>query len=314
MRSAVLLIIFNRPETTQVVFEAIRKARPARLYIAADGPRSNFDGEIDLCEKTRSIIGQIDWDCEVKTLFRDSNLGCRDAVSGAIDWFFKNEEEGIILEDDVVPDINFFGFCDLMLERYRYEDKIMMISGFNPLGAGLTSSSYFYSQYASIWGWASWRSRWIKYDVNIAQWSEKKYRLAMKDILPLHVLEYFVDAYEKIKKRQMNTWDYQWSLTIQMNKLLVIRPCANLIMNIGSIGTHSSRADKNHHIPFGYLNLNQIKSPSIQQSDKKKDLTFYRYAFSDQKYSLLMRYFLRKIALLKIVRIIKGKLFLANKG
>lgn len=302
MKSAVLFILFNRPLTTQVVFNEIRRARPPRLYIAADGPRLSVEGDIELCEKTRAIIGQVDWDCEVKTLLRKTNLGCRDAVSGAIDWFFDNENEGIILEDDVVPSTCFFDFCDLMLDRYRYDEKIMMISGFNPLGAGLSSSSYFYSQYAAIWGWASWRSRWKKYDVNISGWTVGGYESEMSGRLPLHVLEYFIDAYEKVKDKKMNTWDYQWSLVMQLNSLLVVKPSANLITNIGSIGTHSSAADSNHHISFGAINLNHLIAPPIKQVDIQEDLNFYHYAFAEQKWRLLIRYVLRKIFLLGIIR------------
>jgi hypothetical protein len=302
MKSAVLFIVFNRPTTTQVVFDVIREARPPKLYIAADGPSSSISGEIYLCEETRSIVNQVDWECEVKTLFRKSNLGCRVAVSGAIDWFFKNEEEGIILEDDVVPTASFFSFCDLMLDRYRHDEEIMMISGFNPLGAGLTSSSYFYSQYAAIWGWASWKSRWKKYDVNIANWTAEGYQLEMSGRLPLHVLEYFIDAYEKVKNGEMNTWDYQWSLVMQLNGLLVVKPCANLITNIGSIGTHSNQADSNHHISFGTLNLDQLTAPPIKQADIQEDLNFYRHAFAEKKWLLLIRYALRRLSLLEVIR------------
>lgn len=307
MKSAVLFIVFNRPELTQITFEAIRRAKPPRLYIAADGPRSNIEEDQENCEKVRSIVSQVDWNCETKNLLRVSNLGCRDAVSGAINWFFDNEDEGVILEDDVVPSPSFFGFCDLMLERYRCDEWVMMISGFNPLGAELASSEYFYSQYASIWGWASWRSRWKKYDVSISEWTAKKYELDMRGRLPLYVLEYFIDAYEKVKNQRINTWDYQWSLVMQLNKLVVIKPRANLITNIGSIGAHSSCEDLNHNISFGVLNLGQVKAPSIGQVDKQQDLDFYNYAFAEQKWHLLMRHFLRKTSLLGIIRRVFSK-------
>src|SRR6187402_998951 len=118
-KSAVLFIIFNRPDNTAHVFEQIRAARPPRLYIAADGPRQSRSNENSLCQQTRQIALQADWDCEVKTLFRDENAGCKEAVSAAITWFFDNEEEGIILEDDCLPANSFFKFCDELLEKYR---------------------------------------------------------------------------------------------------------------------------------------------------------------------------------------------------
>ena len=127
----VLFLIFNRPDTTQQVFDEIRKARPEQLYVAADGPRKDQSADYELCKKTRDIIQQVDWDCKVFTCFRDENLGCKRSVSSAIDWFFSHVEEGIILEDDCVPDQSFFPFCQELLEKYRDDTRIMMISGNN---------------------------------------------------------------------------------------------------------------------------------------------------------------------------------------
>ena len=120
----VLFLVFNRPDVTMRVFEAIRHARPRRLYVAADGPRAGISSETGKCEQTRQIATQVDWDCEVKTLFRSENLGCRVAVSSAIDWFFENEPEGIILEDDCLPHPTFFHFCQELLERYQHDQRI----------------------------------------------------------------------------------------------------------------------------------------------------------------------------------------------
>ena len=137
MNSAVLFVIFNRPETTARVFEAIRSARPPRLYVAADGPRTSRSGEADRCRLVREIASRVDWPCELHTLFREANLGCKLGVSGAIDWFFQSETEGIILEDDVVPLASFFGLCDELLETYRDDPKVFAVSGCN-----LVSSVY----------------------------------------------------------------------------------------------------------------------------------------------------------------------------
>ncbi|BEI36577.1 glycosyltransferase family 2 protein [Polynucleobacter sp. HIN7] len=302
MKSAVLFLVFNRPDTTQIVFDTISRARPSRLYIAADGPRLNYPNDNKLCEKTRAIVDQINWDCDVKTLLRKTNLGCQVAVSSAINWFFENEDEGIILEDDVVPSPEFFEFCDTMLERYRHQMQVGMISGFNPLGAEKKSSHYFYSNYASIWGWATWRSRWKLYDVNLSNWTIKGYKKFMCGKLPAHVLEYFIDAYEKVHRKQINTWDYQWSYAMQSNKLLVIRPEANLISNIGIIGTHSNTQDMNHNIPYGFVDINSLSGPSNLLSNPKYDLDFYHYAFSKEKYQLFLRSFARKLLLLDLIR------------
>ena len=157
MTPAVLFIIFNRPETTQRVFDAIRLAKPTRLYIAADGPRENKTGEKELCEQARKIAQNVDWDCEVKTLFQKENLGCGKAVSHAISWFFENEDMGIILEDDCLPHQSFFKYCEELLEKYKNNDRIGIISGNNfQKKRKIGSFSYYFSDIVNIWGWATW--------------------------------------------------------------------------------------------------------------------------------------------------------------
>lgn len=171
----VLLLIFNRPDTTQRVFHEIRGASPLQLFISADGPRENKPGEFEKCQITRDIVRQVDWDCEVYTNFRDKNLGCKIAVSSAIDWFFENVEEGIILEDDCLPSFSFFRFCEELLEKYRDDERIMQIGGTNLLSEWQRSDdSYYFSKYGAIWGWATWRRAWQYYDVNMKLWPEVK--------------------------------------------------------------------------------------------------------------------------------------------
>ena len=161
----ILFLIFNRPQLTARVFAAIREAQPSQLYVAADGPRSNRPGEADLCEQARRVINGVDWPCEVKTLYRQENLGCRQAVSSAITWFFDNVEAGVVLEDDCLPIESFFRFCSELLIRYRDDTRIGMISG-NNHGFRIydDSLSYSFSKHGAIWGWASWRRAWRLYD------------------------------------------------------------------------------------------------------------------------------------------------------
>lgn len=160
--SAILLLIFNRLDTTQLVFEAIQKVKPPRLYIASDGARIDKLSEDSLVGDVRNyVINNIDWDCEVKTLFREENLGCKLAVSGAISWFFQNEGHGIILEDDCLPDHSFFRFCEEMLLKYSDDERIGMISGDNfQFGGSQVEDSYYFSRYPHIWGWATWKRAW----------------------------------------------------------------------------------------------------------------------------------------------------------
>lgn len=302
METALLFLIFNRPDTTKVVFEKIKAAQPRRLYIAADGPRPSHSLDEILCTQTRSIVTQIDWPCEVKHLYQDKNLGCKSAVSIALDWFFENEEEGIVLEDDIVPAKEFFGFCELMLKKYREDFQVMMVSGFNPLGAKVASSEYFFSENPSIWGWATWRNRWKLYDKDMVLWSEKSYHRKYKNTLPIFVLEQYIESYEKTKKGSINTWDYQWTHSIQHHNGLTVKPLANLISNIGVSGTHAIAQDENHFVPYGILDLNLLHGPKKIIANSQQDILFYKRAFKKERLALQFKYLLRVLGLFPLIK------------
>jgi hypothetical protein len=243
MRSAVLLLVFNRPDTTRQVFEAIRAARPPRLYVSADGPRRNKDGESSICEEVRRLATAVDWPCEVKTMFREKNLGCRLGVSTGISWFFEQEEEGIILEDDVLPLPGFFNYCDELLEKYRNDERIGTIGGCNLISnLSNPTASYFYSIYSNIWGWASWRRVWKHYDVEMKAWPtwRKQDRLSKYLGRNRMVNTYFQRCFDITHKGNLNTWDYQLSFTCFSLGLLTIIPSYNQIRNLGFglDGTH----------------------------------------------------------------------------
>jgi hypothetical protein len=248
----ILLIVFNCPELTQKVYEQIRKARPAKLYIAADGPRTPEEAEV--CKKVRDTVQSNDWDCKVKTLFRDHNTGCGAAVHEALNWFFTHEPEGIVLEDDCLPADSFFGFCSAMLEKYRDDERIGHISGGNyQKGIIRGDGSYYFSAFTNVWGWAGWRRVWKDYDINI-----KSFPLFEKmnciDKMPGHApykgyWRYYFGLY---CNRRENSWDFQYSYLNLVNHRLSVIPNFNLVCNIGcnSQATHSR---KNH--PFADIPL-----------------------------------------------------------
>ena len=253
LNTAVLFLVFNRPDTTKQVFEAIRQAKPPRLFVAADGPRPNREGEAADVEQVRQIATAVDWPCEVKTLFREKNLGCKMAVSGGIDWFFQNEEHGIILEDDCLPNNDFFGFCEEMLDRYRHDPGIGGVSGFNPKGPDLVSNEYFASRNSSIWGWASWRDRWAHYDVDMADWHRPATKKQIRKDLAFKNYIYYRRCFDQITKKMLDSWDYQWTFCLIHHKYKTIKPVANLIKNIGIVGTHAKVEDLNHSLAHGNL-------------------------------------------------------------
>ena len=234
LNTAVLFLVFNRLDTTKQVFEAIRQAKPPRLYIAADGARETKDGEVEKVNAVRDYItSNIDWECEVKTLFREENLGCKYAVSGAIDWFFKNEEMGIILEDDCLPSLSFFWFCEELLVRYKDDLRVGQVSGFNRLGEVKTDYDFFFSKYPSIWGWATWRNRWILYSPNPVLYDEVKKNKLFDLIFGFNESKRRLSDVNMAIKGETNTWDYQWGFTMYINGFKSIIPSKNLISNIG---------------------------------------------------------------------------------
>jgi hypothetical protein len=236
LNAPVLFLVFNRPETTRQVFETIRQARPLRLYIAADGPRDDKPGEQVVCEKVRGIAMAVDWPCDVKTLFREKNLGCGAAVSGAIDWFFEHELEGIILEDDCLPDQSFFRFCEEVLERYRTEPSVMMISGGFYLGEQYeVVSSYFFSKHVDIWGWASWRRAWQYNDPKMTLWPNLSNSDWLMRIGNGHgdFGEFWTEMFDMVYGGRLDTWDYQWVFSCWVQNGLSIVPSRNLVKNIG---------------------------------------------------------------------------------
>lgn len=243
LNTAVLFLVFSRLDTTKQVFEAIRQAKPPRLYIAADGARENKEGEAEKVQAVRNFILQaIDWPCEVKTLFRDSNLGCKYAVSGAISWFFENEEKGIILEDDCLPSQSFFWYCESLLERYKEDLRVGQISGFNRLGKLDLKYDIFFSRYPMIWGWATWRNRWEKYSPDLELLDEVIHNNLFEIYFEKFEAKVRLDNAKAAASGKINTWDYQWAFTMYINDFLSVIPAVNLIVNLGfgKNATHTS--------------------------------------------------------------------------
>jgi hypothetical protein len=289
LKTAVLFLVFNRPDTTKQVFEAIRKAKPPRLYVAGDGPREGKLGEVERVEEVKTITMAVDWPCEVKTLFRDKNLGCKYAVSRAITWFFEQEEQGIILEDDCLPSPSFFKFCEIMFDKYRGNKSVWMINGFNPHHPGISSSEYFLSQNPSAWGWASWRDRWVHYAVDIDYVRKEPYWLTSLK-LPDYVISYYDKAFSNTASRKIDTWDYQLSFLILKNNGYVIKSFANLINNIGVYGTHSNSPNHNHNVPIGLINLEKlIMLPS--NLGMKEDLWFFKKNLKNNLLNKIFNFF-----------------------
>lgn len=267
LNTAVLFLVFNRLDTTKQVFESIRSAKPPRLYIACDGPRSNKEGEVEKVQFVRNyIIENIDWECEVKTLFRTKNLGCKYAVSGAITWFFENEEQGIILEDDCLPSQSFFWYCEELLIRYRNDMSIAQICGrleTEYLSIDHTNKDYFITSRGFIWGWATWRSRAKYFDVDFL--NKNEYLVTLKKLIfsSTSFVEFLYrwDNLISVRMQTVNSWAYPWNIYQLINKRSTILPTKNLISNIGYgiDATHTSIGHDKQLLEEIKLPIGQVK-------------------------------------------------------
>lgn len=269
MKSPVLFVVFNRPEVTKLAFERIRQVRPPKLYIAADGPRINRPDDIVKCEKTRSIAACVDWPCEVHKLFQDKNLGCGKGVSTAISWFFEHEEEGIIIEDDIVPHIDFFSYCDEMLEKYRNDERIQLIAGRNHFYHGYQSDvSYYMSSYFAIWGWATWRRVWDTYEFETQKLDKKQYLDKLSKRISRPSYKFYKTIFYYMYNHKIDTWDYQLYFNQIINDRYSIIPYVNMTENIGlgiEDSTHTLDKDdlKSNHkaiSPYPIIHPDEIKT------------------------------------------------------
>ena len=233
----ILLIVWRRPEKTLRVIEKIKQINAKILYVACDGYKEKDFHTINKVEETRKIINDsINWDCKIKKLFSDHNQGCKNGVSNAINWFFQNEREGIILEDDCLPHLDFFYFCEKMLKKYRTDERIWSITGQNiQNGIWHGDSSYYFSKYSHCWGWASWKRCWENYDKNIKSWPNyKKLDLLSNFFEKKRAQKYWVKIFDNIYyNNSPDTWDYQWTYACLINSGLTVIPNKNLVENIG---------------------------------------------------------------------------------
>lgn len=295
---SLLFLIFKRPETTLKVLEVIRQAQPPRIYVAADGARSDQASEAEQVAKTREIVlNGIDWPCEVKTLFRERNLGCRMAVSSAIDWFFEHEEEGIILEDDCLPDVTFFRFCKKLLEYYRNDTRIMAISGNNfQQGQRRGKYSYYFSQLPHCWGWATWRRAWRLYNISVENFQEIMGENFHCDFTHNFLAnKMWKELIFKAYQNNIDSWTYLWLFSNFVNHGLSILPQKNLVENIGFgvNATHTIKDNKRLHISKQSINF-PLEHPSCVCLHKEADNFTYSevYRVKSKKWVVsLLRFF-----------------------
>ena len=271
----ILFLVFNRPETTARVFEKIREVKPQRLFIAADGPRTEKEGEKEKCQEVRDLVlKNIDWPCEVKTLFREQNLGCGKAVSGGISWFFEHVEEGIILEDDTLPGYSFFDFCKILLDKYRNEHKVKMIGGSNYSNREIEcTSTYYFTAFPHIWGWATWKRTWDEYDFTLNSIPEDKVRDLLKRYFTRkEVIDSWVNNYDMVKDGKTFPWDFQLGFSILKNGGINIVSAQNVVTNIGFGADATHTTSTNNELSNATLTeVSDMVHPVKIEIDKVQD-------------------------------------------
>jgi hypothetical protein len=210
----VALVIFNRPQATEVCFKQIRRLRPKRLFIIGDGAREHRPGEAASVEQCREIVSAIDWDCTVTNLYSEKNMGCGQRISSGISEAMKQVDRLIILEDDCLAEPSFFTFCEALLTRYEFDERVMAITGNNfQLGRRWTTASYYFSKYPHCWGWATWKRAWEKFDMKIPNWPmfRDSGQLATH-CRSRNELEYWTKIFDSVHAGKSQSWAFPWVL------------------------------------------------------------------------------------------------------
>jgi Glycosyltransferase like family 2 len=280
----VLVLAFNRPDTTRRVLDSLRPVAPRHVYFAVDGPREGRAGEDHAVRQVQDLAAQMDWGCDVRTLFRDRNLGCKVAVSEALSWFFGAQESGIVLEDDCVAHPSFFRFASELLDRYRDDPRVAAIAGNNfQRGSPRTGYSYYFSRYCHVWGWASWRRAWLLYDHRMTLWPEVRAGGWLFDLLgDRHAARYWRRIFDATHADANSSWAYRWTFACWIHGALSVLPSANLVSNIGfgdgATHTVSTRS------PFAAMPTSAMPFPLVHPPfmvrDARADRLTEKYLFS----------------------------------
>jgi hypothetical protein len=241
----VALFVFNRPELTRRVFDRVAEAEPPTLFVVSDGPRSDVPEDETLVDEVHDVVTAVDWDCDLRTDFAETNMGVKERISSGISWVLSRTDEAIFLEDDCLPHPDFFRFCDRMLELYRGDERVMDVTGTNALERWKDDrQDYHFSYHGLIWGWATWADAWSEFDPEMSLWNDPEVRGRIRDVLADDTqFRYTERLYQKTYRGELDTWDYQWGFARQRNSGLSVVPSRNLVRNIGfESGTNHSDA------------------------------------------------------------------------
>jgi hypothetical protein len=299
----IVFIIFRRPDLTARVFEVIRQAQPRQLLIIADGPR--YDSEVILCQQARAITERIDWNCEVLRNYSEINLGSRGRVSSGLNWAFEQVESAIILEDDCLPHESFFNYCETLLEYYRNDQRVMVVSGNNfQNGQQRTPYSYYFSKYNHCWGWATWQRAWKYWEMSSEKWTEFRNSGLLRTVCnDVFEVKYWQDIFdETFFEGKPDTWDYPWTFACWSQGGLTALPEVNLVSNIGfgPEATHTLEDSPYANLPIS--DIGEIIHPPFVIQHQEADRYTFKTIFNEgtkKKFNILSREIRRKFSELK---------------
>lgn len=262
LNTPVALLLFNRPSTTAQVLEAVRMAKPPKLLVVADGPRKDRQDDSEKCAAVRALIDTVDWECQIFKNYSDINLGSYKRNSSGLNWIFSTVEEAIVLEDDCLPHPSFFRYCEELLNYYRHDERVMIISGDNFLrGRYKTPYSYYFSRYPHTWGWASWRRTWQSVDLEMEYWPEFRQNNGLQGVFcDSRAIKFWDNLFQDIYTgKRRSAWDYKLTLTSFMRNSFSILPSVNLVSNIGHGLDATHTKDKSD--PLANLPVKEIICP-----------------------------------------------------
>jgi len=296
IKNPVLYCCYNRINYVKMTLPKLKSLKIKKLYISIDGPKDKRDKL--KCKKIVSYVKSLSFDFPVRYKIRKKNLGCKYGMASAIDWFFENEEQGLIIEDDIICSEDFVKFCDLMLKKYKKNKNIMMVGGTNYNKFKDFSSKFFFSKHFLVWGWATWKSAWKNYDVEMLKWNNEKIRKKIKKKHSHDEYLFLENRFNELHNNYKDTWDIQWYFTCILNNGYSIIPETNLITNIGIKGTHSDELYDNLFLKRGKIDFKNIFFPKKINRSYEYDRLIYETFKPETK----LKKIIKKIIFWKIIK------------
>lgn len=272
---SVLITGFNRPNILQKAIESILSCEGlTNLYIHIDGPRANNSDDFLQVSACHKLVIELAKEMKVNYFFQEYNLGCEKGMKFAIDWFFSQEEQGVIIEDDILVHPQTLQIAELALSKYQHIPRVGQINFYNPTAVTVTNNrlSSHFIDYPMIWGWASWKDRW---ELNSGH-LPKKLEFALRDLEMRNKIGFVATKYwfKKFNRftQESNTWDIPWVFTCWSHQLISLTFSHSLTTNIGDgpNATHTKKLSDLRLAPFSTVKFDLAKAQFTDNITSKK--------------------------------------------